>query len=110
MTFLGMAQHNNRFLKLLHEAKITSVEIAEKLSKEDSDRLQLPWDLVSALQKRIKIWKLEMNDNAEVELERGEAYYLEHTPRNDGTLPGEVPDDDVRSRIAQALMGGGGGG
>ena len=54
----------------------------EKLTKEESDRLQLPYDLVSATQKRIKIWKLEMTDNAEMELERGEQYYLENTPRN----------------------------
>eukprot|EP00972_Heterocapsa_arctica_P040360 5945960-Heterocapsa_arctica.AAC.1 len=45
MTFLGMAQHNDRFLKLLRDAKVRSVEMAEKLSQEDSDRLQLPWDL-----------------------------------------------------------------
>ena len=80
----------------------------EKLTKEDSDRLQLPWDLVSATQKRIKIWKLEMTDNAEMELERGEQFYLENTPRNgeDG-MPGQVPDDDMRSRIQQMLMAGG---
>jgi len=111
MTFLGMAQHNDRFLKLLKQSQIRSVEQMEKLTKEESDRLQLPWDLVSATQKRIKIWKLEMTDNAEMELERGEAYYLEHTPRNgDGSVPGEVVEDDVRSRITQMLMSGGGGG
>ena len=81
----------------------------EKLTKEESDRLQLPWDLVSATQKRIKIWKLEMTDNAEMELERGEQFYLEHTPRN-GDVPGEVPEDDMRSRIQQMLMSSGGGG
>ena len=45
---------------------------------------------VSALQKRIKVWRMEMTDNAEQELERGEAHYQannfhERTQNNDDT-------------------------
>eukprot|EP00929_Paragymnodinium_shiwhaense_P026511 TRINITY_DN1576_c0_g3_i1.p1 TRINITY_DN1576_c0_g3~~TRINITY_DN1576_c0_g3_i1.p1 ORF type:complete len:909 (+),score=285.37 TRINITY_DN1576_c0_g3_i1:70-2796(+) len=75
MTFLGMAQHTDRFARLLARAKIRSNEQVEELTKEQAEELQLPWDLISALQRRIHVWSLEMRDEAEIELERGERHY-----------------------------------
>mmetsp|Transcript_96999 Transcript_96999/g.250882 ORF Transcript_96999/g.250882 Transcript_96999/m.250882 type:complete len:867 (-) Transcript_96999:185-2785(-) len=108
LTFLGMAQHNDRFLKLLRDAQVTNVPMVEALTKEQSDDLQLPWDLVSALQKRIKVWRMESTDHAEQELEKGEAYYQAHTPVN---VPGQVDESgsqsgvDIRQAVARALAG-----
>lgn len=76
MSFLGMAQHTERFLSLLDRADLTKVEDVEVLTKEQCAALSLPFDLVSALQKRLRVWKLEMVDDAEVGLEAGEEHYL----------------------------------
>jgi len=76
MTFLGMAQHTERFLKLLERANMNSIYDVEVLTKDTAAPLQLPWELVSALQRRLRVWKLEMVDDAEVGLDKGEEYYI----------------------------------
>jgi len=97
MTFLGMAQHTDRFLKLLERANMHSIYEVEALTKETSATLQLPWELVSALQRRLRVWKLEMVDDAEVGLDKGEEYYikkgLDMPPMDamDMQQPGMVP-------------------
>ncbi|CAE8587123.1 unnamed protein product [Polarella glacialis] len=70
-----MAQHGDRFMRLMHSAEVNSIGQVELLTKEECVKLQIPWDLVSGVQKRIKIWKLEMTDDAEMALEKGEAHY-----------------------------------
>ncbi|CAE8645018.1 unnamed protein product [Polarella glacialis] len=75
LNFLGMAQHGDRFMRLMHSAEVNSIGQVELLTKEECVKLQIPWDLVSGVQKRIKIWKLEMTDDAEMALEKGEAHY-----------------------------------
>ena len=37
--------------------------------------MQLPWDVVAAVQKRLRVWRLEMQDEAELLLEKGELHY-----------------------------------
>lgn len=75
MNFLGMAQNSDRFLRLLHHCGVSSVAELSSLSKEQCDKDQLPWDLVAAVQKRLRVWKLEMQDMAELALEQGERHY-----------------------------------
>ncbi|CAE8585720.1 unnamed protein product [Polarella glacialis] len=83
MTYLGMAQHTDRLLRLLQKAEITSLPQLEHFNKEKCDEKNLPFDLVSALQKRYRVWKLEMTDNAEQELEKGEQFYAGADPMKD---------------------------
>eukprot|EP00930_Biecheleria_cincta_P031915 TRINITY_DN22130_c0_g3_i1.p1 TRINITY_DN22130_c0_g3~~TRINITY_DN22130_c0_g3_i1.p1 ORF type:complete len:781 (-),score=173.96 TRINITY_DN22130_c0_g3_i1:49-2391(-) len=80
MNFLGMAQNSERFLRLLHHCDIHSVEALEKLTPEECVNKQLPSDLVSAVQKRLKVWRLEMQDMAELALEQGEMHYAMEEP------------------------------
>jgi bacteriorhodopsin len=75
MNFLGMAENIERFLRLLKQAKIWCLEDILYLTKEDCKDLQLPWDLITALQKRTKVWRMEMIDDAEKGLEIGEKHY-----------------------------------
>jgi len=92
MSFLGMAQHTDRFLRLLENANMTTVAQVEPLTKEQCDELQLPFDLVTALQRRLRVWKLEMVDDAEAGLDRGEEHYLKrHLERGVG-LPNMVAE------------------
>mmetsp|Transcript_97615 Transcript_97615/g.252451 ORF Transcript_97615/g.252451 Transcript_97615/m.252451 type:complete len:971 (-) Transcript_97615:397-3309(-) len=76
MSFLGMAQNTDRFQRLLDNANIVDLDQVEALTKEECEKIQLPFDLVSALQRRVQVWKLEMVDDAEMGLERGEEHYL----------------------------------
>lgn len=80
MTFLGMAQHAERLLRLLQKAEVTSLEQMEPWTKEKCESLNLPWDLISAMQKRFRVWKLEMQDNTELALEKGEEAYGKDEP------------------------------
>jgi hypothetical protein len=73
--FLGMAENIDRFLRLLQQAQICSFQDMEHLTKEDCERLQLPVDLVEALQCRQKVWAVEMVDCAERDLELCEKHY-----------------------------------
>jgi bacteriorhodopsin len=75
MSFLGMAQNADRMLKLLMQAKISSLDQIEHLDKKDCDEKQLPHDLICAIQSRYKVWALEMVDDAELGLEAGEKFY-----------------------------------
>jgi hypothetical protein len=75
MSDLGMAYNFERFMTLLKEAGICSLEEIAKLDVNSCAQLQLPWDLVSALQQRYKVWALEMVDDAERGLEKGERHY-----------------------------------
>jgi len=76
MNFLGMAQNCDRFVRLLEKAEVTSIHDAEKLTKDKCESLQLPWELVQALQRRVNVWKMDLVDEAEVGLERGEEHYI----------------------------------
>merc|ERR1719506_1356049 len=75
MSDLGMAYNVERFLTLLKEAGISSLDDIERLTVDTCAKVQLPWDLVSALQQRYKVWALEMVDDAERGLEKGERHY-----------------------------------
>jgi len=113
MTFLGMAQHTDRFLKLLERANMNSIYEVEVLTKETSASLQLPWELVSALQRRLRVWKLEMVDDAEVGLDKGEEYYIKKgldMPPMDmdpgmqympGMMPMPYQNEDQNSKLAE---------
>jgi len=76
MSFLGMAQNTERFIRLLEKAEVTSISAAEKLNKEKCEKLSLPFDLVQALQRRVNVWKMNLVDEAEMELEKGEDHYI----------------------------------
>eukprot|EP00913_Durusdinium_trenchii_P031391 g29391.t1 len=54
MNFLGMAQNSERFLRLLQHSNVTSLRHLECLSQDECLKLQLPWDLVAAVQKRLR--------------------------------------------------------
>eukprot|EP00445_Apocalathium_hangoei_P019447 CAMPEP_0203894942 /NCGR_PEP_ID=MMETSP0359-20131031/37847_1 /ASSEMBLY_ACC=CAM_ASM_000338 /TAXON_ID=268821 /ORGANISM="Scrippsiella Hangoei, Strain SHTV-5" /LENGTH=558 /DNA_ID=CAMNT_0050817345 /DNA_START=51 /DNA_END=1724 /DNA_ORIENTATION=- len=76
MNFLGMSDHTDRFINLLDEAGIRSVADCEKLDERMCRTMQLPHDLITALQRRVRVWKLEMQDEAEVAMEKGEVHYM----------------------------------
>eukprot|EP00443_Scrippsiella_acuminata_P095742 CAMPEP_0115575066 /NCGR_PEP_ID=MMETSP0272-20121206/1846_1 /TAXON_ID=71861 /ORGANISM="Scrippsiella trochoidea, Strain CCMP3099" /LENGTH=563 /DNA_ID=CAMNT_0003009797 /DNA_START=75 /DNA_END=1764 /DNA_ORIENTATION=+ len=76
MNFLGMAQHTERFLNLLRDAGISQIEELEELDKKQCETLQLPYELVEAVLERLRVYKLEMQDNAEMALDRGEVHYM----------------------------------
>jgi len=82
MNFLGMAENVERFVRLLQQANISTLEEIETLQREECLKLSLPYDLISALQKRHKVWRLEMVDDAEKGLEAGERHYNMITPTN----------------------------
>lgn len=82
MTFLGMAENCDRFMNLLQQAQVTTFAQIERLTRDDCMRLQLPFDLVCALQKRQKVWRMEMVDGAEQDLEDGERHYNIASPFN----------------------------
>lgn len=90
MSFLGMAQNSDRFLRLLAVSNITSLSQLEFLTQGECSQRQLPWDLVSAVQKRLKVWKLEMQDTAELALEQGEAHYQVDEEPTMLSMPGSV--------------------
>jgi hypothetical protein len=75
MSDLGMAYNFERFMTLLREAGVSSLDEIAKMTPETCALAQLPWDLVSALQQRYKVWALEMVDDAERGLEAGERHY-----------------------------------
>merc|ERR1719201_3289920 len=75
MQFLGMGENGERFLRLLRQANIYTLEELAQLSSADCERLLLPIDLIEALQKRHKVWSLEMVDDAEIGIEQGEKHY-----------------------------------
>lgn len=73
---LGMAYNIDRLLILLRNAEVFTLADIEKFSsQEECDRMQLPFDLVSAIQRKHKIWALEMVDDAERGLDKGEKHY-----------------------------------
>merc|ERR1719253_1349335 len=75
MNFLGMAENVERFLRLLEQAQVCTLDEIAQLQPEECARLQVPYDLVFALQKRLRVWALEMVDDAEKELDMGEKHY-----------------------------------
>jgi len=86
MNFLGMAQNSDRFLRLLQKSQITSLTRLETVTQEECAKLQVPWDLVAAVQKRLRVWRLEMQDEAELALEQGELHYQMEEPVNKQAL------------------------
>lgn len=86
MNFLGMAQNSDRFLRLLQKSNITSLTALEGLTQHECNKLTLPWDLVAAVQKRLRVWRLEMQDEAELALEQGELHYQMEEPLNKAAL------------------------
>lgn len=94
MAHLGMTQHVERLQTLLSKAGVRSIEEADVLDERASGKLQLPWDLISALRKRIQVWKVELRDNNENELNRGEHFYA--------TNPGHAlrdPEAQIEARF-----------
>jgi len=77
MNALGMSQHNDRFTTLIKKAGIKSLADMEGLKERDALKLQLPFDLVQAVQKRVKVWRLELGDKNEHDLDMGECYYMD---------------------------------
>jgi hypothetical protein len=75
MTFLGMAQNADRMLQVLNKAKVTNLQELSVLEKADCEEKQLPYDLICAIQSRYRVWALEMVDDAEIGLEKGEQFY-----------------------------------
>jgi hypothetical protein len=75
-SFLGMSSYAERMLTLLAKSDITTIADLEKLTYEDSKSKLLPWDIVRAVQKRVRVWRLETRDRAEVDIEEGEGHYF----------------------------------
>jgi bacteriorhodopsin len=84
MSDLGMAYNVERFLTLLKEAGVNCLDDLERLNEETCANAQLPWDLVWPVKRRYKVWKLEMVDDAEKGLEKGERHY-KVSPANNQT-------------------------
>jgi len=110
MNFLGMAQHTDRLIKLLDSANMNSIFEVEGLTKDQCAELQLPHELISALQRRLKVWKLEMVDDAEMGLDKGEEFYIKKgadMPMDgmDGMLPGMFPmfDPEEQNQKLQTI-------
>jgi len=102
MNFLGMAQHTERFTALLERSNMQSIFDVEVLDHERCQELQLPWELVSALQRRLKVWKLEMVDDAEAGLDKGEEYWI----RKGMDAPDMDPGDGSQHAMAPYMMPG----
>jgi len=98
MNFLGMAENVERFLRLLQQARVFTLEDIGQLNRHDCEELQLPFDLVTALQKRQKVWKLEMVDDSEKALEACEKHHSSPA----------VKDQKRRRSLENALAGTGG--
>eukprot|EP00928_Gymnodinium_smaydae_P094269 TRINITY_DN7890_c1_g1_i2.p1 TRINITY_DN7890_c1_g1~~TRINITY_DN7890_c1_g1_i2.p1 ORF type:complete len:594 (-),score=103.57 TRINITY_DN7890_c1_g1_i2:405-2138(-) len=79
LIFLGMAQNSDRLLSVMAKAGITTVEELEKMSQDECRDKMLPWDIIKAVQKRLRVWHLESHDTAEVDLENGETHYFKKT-------------------------------
>merc|ERR1719331_1845261 len=60
-----MVENVPRFQKLLKEASVHTLDHVAQLEKADCNRLQLPYDLVTALQKHHKVWAFEKVDKKE---------------------------------------------
>jgi len=111
MNFLGMAQHTDRLIKLLDSANMNSIFEVEGLTKDQCAELQLPHELISALQRRLKVWKLEMVDDAEMGLDKGEEFYIKKgadmSAMDDmgGMLPGMFPmfDPEEQNQKLQTI-------
>jgi len=91
MSDLGMAYNVDRFLTLLREAEVYTLDDIEKLDNvEECAKKQLPLDLISAIQRKHKVWALEMVDDAERGLESSEKHYqLGQNYKAKKTRPGE---------------------
>lgn len=76
MNFLGMQQHTDRFIRLLLQANITSLNDIEKLDEYECEQLRLPYDMVSSVQKRLKSWRVELDDRVELTIENGEQHWV----------------------------------
>jgi len=109
MSFLGMAQNSDRFLRLLSASNVHSLDELAMLSQAECAKRQLPWDLVAAVQKRLKVWRLEMQDTAEIALEQGEAHYQfadEDAARTPCSVPGAVATPtNTLHQMQQPLLG-----
>eukprot|EP00928_Gymnodinium_smaydae_P029911 TRINITY_DN2238_c0_g2_i1.p1 TRINITY_DN2238_c0_g2~~TRINITY_DN2238_c0_g2_i1.p1 ORF type:complete len:574 (+),score=87.10 TRINITY_DN2238_c0_g2_i1:79-1800(+) len=106
LNFLGMAHNSDRLMGVMAKANVTTVEEVEKLSYSECKEKLLPWDIIKALQKRLRVWHLESHDTAEVDLEIGESFYFKQTDlgEDDSTslgddIPGSLPQlGDVGGR------------
>jgi len=122
MTFLGMAQNTDRFVRLLEKAEVTSIQDVEVLNQVKCETLSLPWELVTALQKRVNVWKMDMVDDADLKLERGEEFYLKKFLENpaikdhsiygaDQAMPNMIPYGQQEYHMqmkGESALGGGG--
>jgi len=102
MTFLGMAQHTERFNTLLERSNMNSIYDVEVLDQEQCQEMTLPWELVSALQRRLKVWKLELVDDAEVGLDKGEEYWI----KKGMDMPDMEPHDAHQQGMHSYMMPG----
>jgi bacteriorhodopsin len=98
MNFLGMSENVERFLRLLYQAQVCTLDDVARLSADDCDKLSLPFDLVHAVQKRHKVWALEMVDLAERELEAGEKHYELIMPKKNPTRKIIVEGDEQNAK------------
>lgn len=103
MNFLGMAQNSDRFLRLLQKSNIHSLTALEGLTQHECTKLTLPWDLVAAVQRRLRVWRLEMQDEAELALEQGELHYQMEEPINKAALA-----DKLQQAMGPGMAGMGG--
>eukprot|EP00928_Gymnodinium_smaydae_P075721 TRINITY_DN5873_c0_g1_i1.p1 TRINITY_DN5873_c0_g1~~TRINITY_DN5873_c0_g1_i1.p1 ORF type:complete len:585 (-),score=101.76 TRINITY_DN5873_c0_g1_i1:397-2151(-) len=98
LNFLGMAHNSERVLSLFAKADITSTKQVEELGYQECKEKLLPWDIIQAVQKRLRVWRLETQDTAEVDLEEGEGHYFR--PAFD---PDADEDEDYIPGSLQAL-------
>eukprot|EP00928_Gymnodinium_smaydae_P034581 TRINITY_DN2446_c0_g1_i9.p1 TRINITY_DN2446_c0_g1~~TRINITY_DN2446_c0_g1_i9.p1 ORF type:complete len:443 (-),score=107.00 TRINITY_DN2446_c0_g1_i9:242-1495(-) len=105
LNFLGMAHNSDRLMGVMAKANVTKVEEIENLTYQECREKLLPWDIVQAVQKRLRVWHLESHDNAEIDLEVGENHYFKKMDMDEddstelgdeiGSLP---PLQDIGSR------------
>jgi len=97
MSDLGMAYNVERFLTLLREAGVYCLDDIEKLdnNQEECESKQLPVDLISAIQRKHKLWALEMVDDAERGLEKGEKHYEIAVPGGQTNNPRKAPPGET---------------
>jgi len=110
LSFLGMSQHFDRILSLLANANITSTKQIAALSHEESMEKKIPWDIVRAMQKRLRVWRLETKDNAEVDLEEGEGHYgkgqryLGHQDEDSDSFPSEADSQELPGTPEESVI------
>jgi len=81
---LGWGVHCERFLKLLKHAGIKTCDEMLMLQEAECDQKVLPWDMVTAVQQRLRKYQMEETDHCIRELEESEVMY--NTPEGKAIL------------------------